>query len=75
MFPPQAKLPSGERPPEVSESWENVAGRGCLLERSFPGYQEFQQIFPGEGGVSERGPLGALAFLDPSHGLSLGHSP
>lgn len=53
MLPSQAKLPLGQEPLEILESWENVCvrgGGGRALERSLPGYQKVQQSFPGKRG-------------------------
>ena len=52
MLPPQAKLPLGQGPLEISESWEICVcvwlGGGVPLGRGLPGYQKVQQSFPGE---------------------------
>lgn len=73
MLPPQAKLPVGQVPLEVSESWENVLwgsfGKGPLR------LSGVSAKLPQRRAGSESGPLGALGFLELSHELCLGYSP
>lgn len=79
MLLSQAKLPLGQGPLEILDSWENVlGGGGAGGARPWKGASQVIRRFSKASlgsGDSERRPLGTWDFLDPSHQLSLGYSP